>query len=142
MILIAHRGNTTGPNPLLENTVNYIEDAIKKGYDVEIDVWVKDNKIFLGHDEPIHEISLNFLNKWKEKLWCHSKNLNALEFLIENNIHTFSHENDDYVLTSKGFIWAFVGKKLSKSTICVMPERANYDFIECLGICSDFVSNF
>ena len=30
MILIAHRGNTTGPNPARENTVAYIQEALDK----------------------------------------------------------------------------------------------------------------
>ena len=53
MKLIAHRGNVTGPNPLRENSLEYIDDAIKLGYDVEIDVrhieW--EQQLYLGHDE-------------------------------------------------------------------------------------------
>ena len=38
MILIAHRGNVNGKNPERENTIEYIEEAIKKGYHCEIDI--------------------------------------------------------------------------------------------------------
>ena len=31
MILISHRGNTNGRNPEKENTIEYIEQALKKG---------------------------------------------------------------------------------------------------------------
>ena len=30
MILISHRGNTNGKNPQKENTVSYIQQALKK----------------------------------------------------------------------------------------------------------------
>ena len=38
MKLIAHRGNIHGENPSEENKPEYIDAAIDKGYDVEIDV--------------------------------------------------------------------------------------------------------
>ena len=41
MILISHRGNIDGVNKLKENKINYINEAIKNGFDVEIDVWYK-----------------------------------------------------------------------------------------------------
>jgi len=52
MKIIAHRGNLTGPNPLRENSIDYIEEAISEGFDVEIDLWVEDNQCHLGHDGP------------------------------------------------------------------------------------------
>ena len=38
MIYISHRGNTNGKNPARENTKSYIDEAIAKGFDVEIDI--------------------------------------------------------------------------------------------------------
>jgi hypothetical protein len=74
MKLIAHRGNTEGPNPLEENKPEYIEQAISEGYDSEIDLWCKDHSFYLGHDEPQYEISALWLYKNKEYLWIHCKN--------------------------------------------------------------------
>jgi hypothetical protein len=48
MILISHRGNINGRIEGLENTPNYIQDAIKLGYDVEIDLWIIKNKFKLA----------------------------------------------------------------------------------------------
>jgi hypothetical protein len=47
MILIAHRGNLNGPNKESENMPDYINIAIEKGFYVEIDVWLINNKLFL-----------------------------------------------------------------------------------------------
>jgi len=38
MILISHRGNINGRLESYENAPNYIDSAISKGYDVEIDI--------------------------------------------------------------------------------------------------------
>ena len=60
-LLIAHRGNITGPNPEKENHPEYIDKAIACGYDVEVDVWDVSGKLVLGHDVPQYEIDMNFL---------------------------------------------------------------------------------
>ena len=105
MILIAHRGNLLGPKPSLENHPSYIMKAILSGYDVEIDVWwVKDN-FYLGHDSPDYKIDKNFLSN--RHLWCHAKNFAALGKLEDIGSHYFWHEEDDYTITSNGFIWTY-----------------------------------
>lgn len=136
MILIAHRGNINGPNKERENTPVYIDEALALGFDVEIDVWVKDGQLFLGHDEPETPIDVNFLNERESKLWCHAKNLEALEYLLEHGFHTFFHDSDEYTITSKGYIWAHQNSKLSSNTICVMGTPTS----NCIGWCSDHVN--
>lgn len=143
MKLIAHRGNTEGPDPTMENRPEYIDLAVAKGFDVEIDVWVVDGDVWLGHDGPQYKVPVQFLYERAAILWCHAKNLAALQFLLKIDLHVFSHDNDDYILTSKGCIWAYPGKPITNDTICVMPERASYSHEElrnCRGICSDLVS--
>ena len=75
MILISHRGNTSGPRPQEENNPEYIKKALEK-YDVEVDVWYVDEEWFLGHDEPLYRIELEFLKQ--KGLWCHAKNIESL----------------------------------------------------------------
>lgn len=138
MIFIAHRGNTKGPQPSNENKPSYINDALSKGHYVEVDVWLKGNKLYLGHDCPQYEISINFL-KGNDRLVCHAKNAEALEFLVRHNLNCFGHDKDDVVLTSNGWLWTFPGKKLTSRSIAVMPERVDgWDISKCLGVCSDY----
>ena len=143
VILIAHRGNIHGPKPDRENSPGYIDEAIEQGYDVEIDLRVVNGALWLGHDDPQYPVTVEFLTRRASRLWCHAKNLEALQFLLKIQLHVFSHDNDDYILTSKGYIWAYPGKPVNSDTICVMPERADYDtatLLGCRGVCSDFVS--
>ena len=46
MILISHRGNLDGKREEFENHPDYIEDAKKRGFDVEVDVWFTKNNFF------------------------------------------------------------------------------------------------
>jgi len=144
MILIAHRGNINGPIPTLENKETYLDTAISKGYEVEVDVWVKDNLIFMGHDEPQYVIDLKWFEDRLRKLWIHCKNIEAILFFkeLKKPFNYFWHENDTITLTSNGFIWAYPGKQPIKNSIAVMPEINDDDLISCLGVCSDYVSKY
>jgi len=143
MIFISHRGNVNGINSGRENNPIYILEALNKGYDCEIDVWLIKDRLYLGHDKPQYEINLKFLQN--NKLWCHAKNLSALEYMLLHSVHCFWHQSDDYTITSKGVIWAYPGKELSRNSICVMPESneaAYHEKIVCTGICSDFIEKY
>ena len=140
MKLISHRGNVFGAILSKENTPQYISTAIESGYDVEIDVWVIDEKIYLGHDNPELEIDPKFLEN--DKFWCHAKNIEALTYMSHRNIHHFWHEEDQYTLTSKNFIWTYPERSLTKNSIAVWRDAEDGPIPKnCYGICSDFVGN-
>jgi len=141
MIYISHRGNLDGPKIDNENSPEYIQNAIAAGYDVEIDVWFQNNKFYLGHDGPQHNIENSFL--LKKEVWCHAKNLEALVEMKKVGSHYFWHENDQFTLTSKGYIWTYPGNKLSYNSICVLPENdLKKNILECAGVCSDFIKRY
>ena len=141
MILISHRGNLNGKKVDEENSPKYIIKALEEGFDVEIDVWYINNNFFLGHDGPEYKVEIKFLEN--KKLWCHAKNLDALLHLSKINSIYFWHQEDDYTLTSNGYIWTYPGKILTKQSICVLPETTNIKKIyDCYGICSDFILRY
>ena len=142
MIYISHRGNIDGKKPHLENQPSYIDEAIALGYNVEVDVWYVDGKLFLGHDEPQYPIELSWLDERKYELWIHCKNVEAFEFIFEEDLHFFWHEEDTLTLTSWNCIWAYPGKQPIKKSIAVMPERSNDDVSQCYGICSDVIKKY
>ena len=80
--LYAHRGNLFGPKPELENTPDYIDQAIKFGFKVEVDVWLKeDGNLYLGHDKPDTLVSFEYLLIRHDNLLIHAKNIEALLYL-------------------------------------------------------------
>lgn len=145
MIKIAHRGNTDGPNPEMENHPDYLMSAISKGYHAEVDAWFLDNKFILGHDAPQYEVAPEFL--WNRSFWHHAKNIAALFQLNKQvqfkSINCFFHDTDDCVLTSSGWIWTYPGKELTIRSIAVMPERVpEWDISQAGGICTDFPNSY
>jgi hypothetical protein len=149
MILISHRGNIDGRLPSYENEPNYIDKAIKEGLDVEVDVWYIDTEqfgwiLFLGHDEPQYDVDFSWFIDRLPKLWIHCKNIESVLFFKEcgYDVNYFWHEEDTITLTSNNYIWAYPGKQPIKDSIAVMPELFNDDTTKCLGICSDYISNY
>ena len=142
MILISHRGNTSGSNVFDENKPLYIQKALDDGYHVEIDVWNINNSWFLGHDNPDYETSIEFLST--PKLLVHAKNLEALKKLISyKQIHSFWHQEDNYTISTKGIIISYPGQAVGEKVICMKPELLSLDTLKgCYGICSDYISRY
>jgi len=143
MIYISHRGNIDRKDPTKENTPEYIIQALDSGWDVEIDVWMIQDRFFLGHDGPAIDVEEDFL--CQSHLWVHAKNINALNYLrLKSNC--FFHDTDDVVLTSHLFLWTYPGKPLTPNSIAVLPELINDVKISALknswGICSDIISQW
>ena len=148
MRLIAHRANTDGPNLETENHPDKILECIEQGYDVEIDVRYepKSETLWLGHDEPQYMVSWYWMAGKAQYLWIHCKDLTTLyEFVNNTNGYNyFWHQEDDFTLTSKNYIWTYPGKPSTPSSVIVMPEWESSDWnklkdAECYGICSDYV---
>jgi len=149
---ISHRGNIEGSDPRRENTPEYIDEAISKGFDVETDIrlengYVPPGSFYLGHDIPEYEVSLDWLIERKDRLWLHAKNVGALRWFLNSNVswNIFWHQEDDYTITSKGYIWVYPGRRPCHGSVIVMPERTEYSwkFIKkCGGICSDNIKKY
>lgn len=143
MLVIAHRGNINGKSELYENKPSYIMKTIELGFDVETDLWIIENKFFLGHDNPQYEIDHSFLNN--NKLWIHAKNFKAFFWLVNNKDNLkcqyFWHQNDNFTLTSNNLIWTYPDSnlKLSDKSIAVLPELVKeWNLANCYGICTDY----
>lgn len=142
MILISHRGNLNGPEPNLENNPKYIELALNFGYDVEIDIRYVDGEYFLGHDFPQYKVTKKFVEN--QNFWVHCKDYTTLLHFTLNhrNLNFFYHTDEDYVLTSKQYIWAYPGKYGLNNTIAVLPELTNQSINGFAGVCSDYIENY
>ena len=143
MIVISHRGNLTGKNLDTENTVKQLELVMSKNIPVEVDVRNIFGQWYLGHDQHDNKIDVQFLLQNKDMMWCHAKNIEALEKMLDIGLHCFWHQTDEYTLTSKGIVWAYPSFYTSVG-ILVMPSK---DFIDNLnrpiyGLCVDDPINY
>lgn len=145
MLIISHRANLDGPDPLRENNPLYINEVQDMGFDVEIDVW--GDRLMLGHDEPTYHYPIAKFNL--RHIWAHAKDLRAAsQLILSPYINSFSHDIENAVYTSHGWLWVHPkailemprGNKLYK-TIAVLPELYNVDAVvlkNFSGICTDF----
>lgn len=145
MRFISHRGNINGPNREKENSPEYILQAVEDGFDVEIDLWYLDNKYYLGHDAPEHEIEEDFLIN--PKFWVHCKTVETLARLVDINYqyNFFFHHSDKAVLTSGKFLWVYPGVEVfGDCSITVMPEQAHkgFNWRRAAGVCSDHIVDY
>ena len=60
MHLISHRGNLEGPIPEKENDPDYLDKALAKDLDIELDIW---NDAFNFYESNIKNIEINFIKK-------------------------------------------------------------------------------
>ena len=143
MIKIAHRGNRFGPNKELENTEQYLLESIAAGYQVELDIWLIDDRLYLGHDGPDYETSIAFLNNIAKYSWVHCKNFEALDYFASRNFKFkyFWHQTDDFTLVSNNIIWTYPGKKCGNFSVIVdLDCKDSKEYHDSMyGICSDYV---
>ena len=142
---ILHRGLMAGPNKILENMESELLDLLKKGWEIECDVWFGDDCMWrLGHDGP-GKIIENVETLLKHpRAWIHCKNLAALQKCIEmGEVNCFFHDVDAAVLTAKQYIWAYPGNIIEgEKGVCVMPERNGFsikDICNTGAVCSDYL---
>ncbi len=140
MKIISHRGNVFGPNPQRENSPSYIDEAISLGYDVEVDVWFINDKYYLGHDEPQHEVTSEWL--YKRPLWCHAKNQSAMEHMMRESIVCFWHESDKVTLTTDGFLWCFPENYSELGITVHVGKCEEIPKQPCYGICTDYADQW
>lgn len=150
---ISHRGNLNGSQPDRENTLEYIKEALSKDYQVEIDVRYNDsdNLWYLGHDSADNVLPLGFVVENSKRLWVHAKDATTFKKLQEDPslrfyCNFFFHTDEEYIFTSKSFVWVYPGAPLIKGCIAVMPEISDYYLQDiedlCSGICSDNIEMY
>ena len=64
------------------------------------------------------------------------------DYKKDNPVCTFFHNEDDYTLTSTGWIWAYPGKLGSLRTVAVMPENYMTEVTFFDAVCSDYVERY
>lgn len=139
--LFSHRGNLTGIQSELENTLDYVTCALNKGFNVVVDAWlVGDSHIAIGTDRAQNPVTLDFLQN--QKVLTRARTIETLQYLIENKVHCFMEGKDDYIMTNGGLFWTYPKQNITKNCILTMPENFLSDItltnnIKCAGICSN-----
>ena len=141
MRIISHRGNLNGSDPTRENQQWAIDECISLGFDVEIDLWLENNKLYLGHDKPQINISRYFLFAISDFAWIHAKNFEEVSWLSVNktyNLNWFWHENDKMTLTSKQIPWCYPNNYIDGGVTVVFDDLLQEVSLNIYGVCTDY----
>lgn len=144
-VFISHRGNIDGVNPDRENSPDYIDEALKVGFDCEIDLRMKGGDPHLGHDTPDYPITAAWIRERIDALWIHVKEYEALVWLMDNcpEATFFCHEADRFTLLSNGWVWSHdLSNRMTDR--CVIPllskeSVADYGQVGFGAVCSDHI---
>lgn len=144
MRLIAHRGNTHGPNPARENEPDYLLEALDAGFDVECDVRLVGEYWWLGHDGPqyrartfLHAVSAEY----KDRVWFHAKDPHTLAALLDGWFRCFRcfyHSDETLAVAGGGYIWT-CDRTLVTSRTILMDAGRTEPVEGMFGLCSDYV---
>lgn len=145
MMIIAHRGNLLGPS-IHENEPDYLAHAIDSGFMVEADIWASGTHVWFGHDGAQYKMPEDYIERYGQGTIFHCKNLDALDFMKGTNQHFFWHQEDNYTLTSFGYVWVYPGllAKNSVNYIIVNPHAIELppSLLDVGGVCTDYPQLF
>lgn len=146
MELISHRANLFGPDETQENHPEQILKCVSLGFNVEIDLWINEQGLYLGHDSAQYKIELDFLLNLRSFLYVHIKSSTKVSDLYEmRNINWFFHEDERFVYTNLKDKWYYPSASIMTDGINLMPETTMGlgDFSSLANqktrVCSDFV---
>lgn len=137
-IIISHLGNLDGRQPDLENTLPYLQTALKKGWHVCAQVFFRHGKFLLPHNAGLTPVPPAFFSN--QKVWCVALDPPTLDALCDINAHTIPATAADVVLTSAQFLWTLPPATLTPRSIAVFPELAESTWFgdnEHAGICTN-----
>ena len=151
-ILIAHRGNVTGPKPESENDPEYLRAALEMGYDVECDVELSASGVrwFLNHEGNPKIYTLDdprdlARGAYRQRVWFHAQDPRTLMKLAEIGLRGFFHTGEDVVMTTTGDFWFYPGKEPSfggtKVVQVLNSDTVSGANLNAAAICSDYVDD-
>lgn len=137
-IIIAHLGNIDGRQPKRENTLTYLNEALKAGWHICVDVVFRNGGFCLPNERGMTPAPPAFFSK--QRVWCRTRDADTLDALCNVGAHAFFASTDPMTLTSSQFVWTLPPANLSPRAIACFPELTDADWLERFepaGICTN-----
>lgn len=141
---IYHRGNSRRA-PAVENDPVRLSTIVAAGGHVEVDVWLHEGVVFVGHDAPATVVDWSWLVDIASRALIHCKDgatfVGLRTWFAERGIEAdlFYHTTEDYALSTGGKIIVYPGQPLFPNCLSMMPESVGREATgePCAEICSD-----
>jgi len=137
-IIISHLGNTDGRQPEHENKLAYVQQALKAGWHVCVDVVFHHGTFLLPYEGGFNPVPGAILAK--QRVWCRAHDPVTLDALCNINAHAFLNTVSGLALTSSQFIWTLPDHGLAPRSIACFPEITDAAWLanaEPAGLCSN-----
>lgn len=151
MIYISYRGIYDGNNFQDANTPNQIAKANGYGFTVMVDAWRVDNKIYLGNDQPITEVSERYLQG--RKFYINARNTDMQNWLATQSLTLYPNwfyftspmPPPDFVVASNGKLITPGTVPINNNSIIFLPEIDDTSLystvnLKCFGIISSYLT--
>ena len=142
-IIISNMGNIAGRQPEKENTLPYIQQALKEGWHVCVDVAFRNGAFLLPNSRGVAGVPPALLSK--QRMWCRAHDADTVDALCNINAHCFVLSESFMSLTSAQFIWTLPPHVLVARSIAAFPELADANWLENAepaGLCSNEPSSY
>lgn len=137
-IIISNLGNIDGRQPERENTLKYLQAALKAGWHVVADVQFANGAFLLPTSSGFNGAPPSFFSN--QRVWSRCLDADTLDALCNIGAHAFLGGDVPLSLTSAHFIWTLPPRELAPRSIAAYPELANPDWLdnyEPAGLCSN-----
>jgi hypothetical protein len=137
-IIISHMGNIDGRQPEKENTLPYVQEALKAGWHVCINVVFRNGAFLLPSARGLYSVPPAMLSK--QRVWCRAYDADTADALCNINAHCFILSESFMSFTSSQFIWTMPPHALVSRSIAAFPELAEPGWLEKAepaGLCSN-----
>jgi hypothetical protein len=151
MLLISYRGIVDGNNFQDANTPNQIGKARSAGFSVMIDVWRQDDKIYLGNDQPITEVTAKYIQG--NRYWLNARNSDMQTWLATQSSTLYPNwfyftspmPPPDYVTASNGKLITPGTVPINNNSVIFLPEITDTAMfstvkLKCFGIISSYLT--
>ena len=149
MLIISYQGIYDGQNFEDANTPDQIGKAFNNGFSVMADVWRFDNKLYLGTENKLVEVTDRYLQGIR--FWLNCQNQDAYDYLMSfpsrtyPNVFIFSNvDTESTPTTSRGGQTIVPGNvPIDNNSIVFLPEGPDKGLLStvklrCYGICSNY----
>jgi hypothetical protein len=151
MIYISYRGIYDGNNFEDANTPNQIAKAMGMGFNCMIDVWRVDDKLYLGNEQPITEITEKYLQNIK--FWINARNIDMQLWLSTQPSKLYPNwfyfitptPPPPYVEASNGKLMTPGTVPVNNNSVIFLPEIEDIGLLstvnlKCFGILSNYLT--
>ncbi len=149
MLIISYQGIYDGQNFESANTPDQIGKAFNNGFSVMADVWRFDDKLYLGTENDLIEVTDRYLQGIR--FWLNCQNQDAYDYLVSfpskiyPNILIFNNvATESTPTTSRGGQTIVPGNvPIDNNSIVYLPEIVDRGLLStvklrCYGICSNY----